>query len=176
MRRANKRVGTYDANDCLTSYICSGKNLYHKIFEISCNYREKGGGAFVLILGLCGQNCHCSAQRAAKVQPLPRPSPSETHRPHLLPKSACKEQLRADNQKQFHSEGTAAIRRTSKPHNTNTQQHTPNAAYCHSCLTITKQRADPSVSRVCRPFWLDTMAPAVLRLGWGSWSQPAWMS
>lgn len=118
------------------------KNLSHKIFEISCNYREKGGGgggeAFVLILGLCGQNCHCSAQRAAKVQSPP--SPCETHRPHLFPKSACKEQLRADTQKQFHSEGTAAIRRTSKPRNTNTQQHT------HPML-LTAIPASPSPSR-----------------------------
>lgn len=137
--------------------------------------QRKGGGSFRSNFGLMWPELPLLCPKSSK-SAVTLPSPRETHRPHLLPKSACKEQLRADNQKQFHSEGTAAIRRTSKPHNTNTQQHTPNAAYCHSCLTITKQRADPSVSRVCRPFWLDTMAPAVLRLGWGSWSQPAWMS
>lgn len=162
MRRANKRVGTYDANDCLTSYICSGKNLSHKIFEISCNYREKGGGeAFVLILGLCGQNCHCSAQRAAKVQSPP--SPCETHRPHLLPKSACKEQLRADTQKQFHSEGTAAIRRTSKPRNTNTQQHT------HPML-LTAIPASPSPSREQILLFPECADPS----GWTLWHQQYW--
>lgn len=121
------------------------ENLSHKTFEISCNYRGKKKKAFVLMLGLHDQNCHCSAPRAAKVQ-------------NTDPSVSCKEQLCADTQKHFKSAGTAAIR-TPKPHNTNTQQHTHLTLLSHSCLTIAKQRADPSASQ-----------PS----GWTPWHQQHW--
>lgn len=98
--------------------------------------------------------------------------PQEQQKCKTDPSVSCKEQLCADTQKHFKSAGTAAIRRTPKPHNTNTQQHTHLTLLSHSCLTIAKQSRS-----LCFPtFWLDTMAPAALGLGWGSWSRPALMS
>lgn len=120
---------------------------------------EKKKKAFVLMLGLHDQNCHCSAPRAAKVQ----------NRPICFLQGAalCR-----------HPKALQICGHCSNQENTKTSQHqhptthTHLTLLSHSCLTIAKQSRS-----LCFPtFWLDTMAPAALGLGWGSWSRPALMS
>lgn len=79
---------------------------------------------------------------------------------HTDPSVSCKEQLCTDTQKHFNSEGIAAIRRTSKAHNTNTQQHT------HLTL-LTAIPASPSPSRKQIPLLPNLLVGHQQYWGWG---------